>query len=252
LIGSATKTYFGYDLVVEPVAGTDTFRAIFQPLSLSSDDVQVLYRFGKTAKDVHVYPNRLTLTLVVQPHYPASQTVYYGDTITVPILVDNSAGKEIIDYLQIERGDEVLQRRRSDVEPRDFSVSDVELQLHVPVLRVNGRDLSWIIPQGGSVSRPIIWLAIPGRVRFLLSITPHQGYAFQRAGVIRDDTMSFTWSGDNYELKSHQAIIGGGGAWNLYVLEDIADRSKPMRAADIAEFTFGAGHRTETVLSKDK
>ena len=64
----------------------------------------------------------------------------------------------------------------------------------------------------------VIWLALPGLGRYLLSLAPHAG--FEKAGVIRDNVIALNDGPHHYELRLANPIASSDNAWNLYVLHD--------------------------------
>jgi hypothetical protein len=61
---------------------------------------------------------------------------------------------------------------------------------------------------------------VPGQGRFVFSLVPYEGYDFRKVGLIENNRIAFSWKGRSYEWISREAIVGSGGAWNLWVLHD--------------------------------
>jgi len=80
----------------------------------------------------------------------------------------------------------------------------------------------------GQISGPMLWIFVPGKGRFLLSIRPRGEYGFVKMGSIQGRQLSFRVDGETFEWRSQEPILGGKGNWNLYVL------SQPS-------FSIGAG-----------
>ena len=109
----------------------------------------------------------------------------------------------------------------NDLVPQDFTVDDVPISVKIPFkVFVNGkewqgRSIGWAIhPDVGST----IWLGLPGRGMYLLSLAPRKGYNFQKAGAIRNNVIAFHDSDIQYEIRTACPIFGSDKAWNLYVL----------------------------------
>ncbi len=86
-------------------------------------------------------------------------------------------------------------------------------------LLVNGEARSGDKPfKGFNASLP--WFSTPGKGRFILSIQPHEGYDFQKIGVVEGKTISFTFGGDKYEWISGAPVINRGGKYHLWVMRD--------------------------------
>jgi hypothetical protein len=124
-------------------------------------------------------------------------------------------------------------------------VADVILHITTPTLRVNGAAMPKGIVASGSLARKLVWLSVPGRGRFLLSLAPYAGYSFQKAGVVSASSISFTLNGVRYECRSREAITESSGNWNVYVL------SEPPVAGETARqgFTYGGVNSVEEFLS---
>jgi protein-disulfide isomerase len=81
------RTYFGYDLVVEPLGQTNSAIVKFQPLSLRGD--QLPRKYASTE-----------YRAVGLPRFPA-QTFKSGQTIAVDVLENPSNGQRVVDYIQV-------------------------------------------------------------------------------------------------------------------------------------------------------
>src|SRR5205823_14524828 len=66
----------------------------------------------------------------------------------------------------------------------------------------------------------LVWCCVQDRGRFIFSLTPREGYEFQKAGIVDGNRIEFTMGGDHYEWLSASPILSGGGTWNLWVLHD--------------------------------
>ena len=79
-----------------------------------------------------------------------------------------------------------------------------------------------------------MWLALPWRGRFILSLIPRPGFDLTASGAIRNHVITFTSGGDEYEIRTSAPIAGLGKAWNLYVLhQPLWEPKGPL---------FGIGH----------
>ena len=103
--------------------------------------------------------------------------------------------------------------------PQDFTVDDGPVSVKVPFqLLVNGKNwhghtIGWHIGLGSTM-----WLGLPGRGMYILSLTPREGYTFQKSGTIRNHVITFQGAGEEYEIRTSGPIAGADKAWNLYVL----------------------------------
>ncbi|HLK63097.1 MAG TPA: thioredoxin domain-containing protein [Bryobacteraceae bacterium] len=82
-----THTYFGYDLVVEPVGQSHAAIVKFQPLSLRGNQLPAKYAAAEYRS-------------VGLPRFPA-QTFKSGQTIAVDVLENPGNGQKVTDYIQV-------------------------------------------------------------------------------------------------------------------------------------------------------
>ena len=229
LTDPASKTYFGYDVVVEPLEEAGSARLRFAPFSLSAD------RLPKEYHAAEFRPMEL-------PKFPA-ETFQSGQTIAIDLLTNPATGQKLVDYIQVSYEPDGSVPGKA--EPRDFQVSDVLLHVVAPSLRVNDAAVTPAVVADPMIRRKLVWLSVSGRGRFLLSLAPYPDSAFQKAGVVNGYTLSFTWNGDRYEWRSRQPVTESSGAWSLYVL---ATPATPAGASP--EFSFGAVDSVEQFLAK--
>jgi hypothetical protein len=229
LTDPASKTYWGYDVVVEPTGERNSAILRFQPFSLRAEQLP---------KEYHAAEFRS----LGAPEFP-SQTFQSGQMIAVDLLINPTTGQKVVDYVQVTFEPTGEVPSKSPV--RDFQVADVLLHIFVPSLRVNDAAVPPAIAADPVISHGLVWLSVPGRGRFLLSLSPQEGYGFQKAGVANGRALTFSWNGDRYELRTRRAITESSGAWNIYVLAAPGDHAQ--RAAP--EFSFGAVDSVEQFLS---
>jgi hypothetical protein len=206
VVDKASGTYFGYDLMAEPVDGGKSFRVTIEPLSIGPE--------GE-----HWIPRDMPLRPAPLPKYPPVQVVQAGDTLALDLLISPDGRQRVVDYLEFDRnggGGPVA----STGATRDFTLDDGPLTIrfqHPVRVSIGGRVFagrtSLNTAQGGT-----LWFAFPNRGRDILSLAPHEG--FQKAGWIRGNVLSFQSDGEQYEVRAAGPIVGWGGAWNLYVLHD--------------------------------
>lgn len=239
-VDRAAQTYWGYDVEVEPLGGTGSALLRFKPLSLRADELP---------KDYHAAPSPIHIGNLVEyrelapPEFP-NGAFRSGQVIGVDVLKNSATGQKVVDYIEVEFEPAYVV---SKSEPRDFDVSDVLLHVFVPSLRLNGRD----VPAAATVAdrslhSRMIWLSLPGRGRFLLSLSPRAGYVFQKAGLVSGAELSFSWSGTRYDLVSKKQITETSGNWNLYAL---AAAAGPVDATDPG-FSYGEVNSVEEFLAR--
>ena len=154
--------YYGYDFQMEQIPGTSQIRVSILPLSTQPSDSD---SHAKLRKPVAI------------PKYPAPQMVEDGTTIAIDLLVNPVTGQKLVDYLTI-RGTPDPQHKK---EPHNFTIEDAEIDLNSPHLRVNQQQAGQI---SARVSGAVAWIYVPSYGRFILSLAPKRGYAFQQTGTV--------------------------------------------------------------------
>jgi hypothetical protein len=235
-VDSRNELFFGYELLVEPVAVTRQFRVTVRPLS--EEYLQQL-RARPAFQKRRLHPSYNASVFSAVP-----QLVSDGDTFALDVLHNPRTGTKIVDIIQVTFNDPGLQEAESDRPPSDFALEDVQLKVSNYTLRVNGETVKQR-PSGGCAGA-LIWFALGERGRFILSLVPRPGYQFQKVGVVRHNTISFELEGDRYEWESSLPVVGTGGNWNLWVLHDpgynldLFDRPSPPPGE--GEKTFAQQH----------
>jgi hypothetical protein len=231
LTDPASKTYWGYDVEVEPTGTPGVARLRFKPFSK---------RAGDLPKEYHA----AEFQTLASPQFPA-ETFQSGQTIALDVLTNPATGQKVVDYIEVSYEPIHV---ASNAEPRDFQVSDVLLHIVAPSLRVNDKPVQSAVVAAQVIARKLVWLSIPAHGRFLLSLSPYPGYAFQKAGVANSFQLSFSWNGNRYEWLTREAVTESSGAWNLYVL------AAPQSAAEASAqgFSYGAVNSVDEFLSQGR
>ncbi|MBA2734732.1 MAG: hypothetical protein H0U54_17865, partial [Acidobacteria bacterium] len=213
-IDSGGSLYFGYALVVEPLASGKQFRVSIRPLS--AEDEQEL-RARKSFQTRQIHPNYNSAAL---SRSSAPQTIADGDTFALDVLVNPKTGDKITDYVTVSASEARLRETSTvDAPPRDFTLEDVMMKMINYQLFING-ELAAGGKRSGAAAGPVIWFHLQERGRFIFSLKPHEGYDFQKLGTIERNRMKFTLNNEQYEWVSDVPIVEAGGPWNLYVLYD--------------------------------
>jgi hypothetical protein len=235
MVDKANQSYFGYDLIVEPITGSTQCRVSILPLSLSAEDV------NKHQRRVEVDS---TWKLQQIPNYPPPQIVEPGDTIALDLLVSPDGSQKVVDYLRASCSEKTSASTPAESgPPRDYTLDDVALNITSGSLYVNGQPVSGT-PLAGDANGAIVWFYFPGKGRFLVSIAPHDGFNFQKAGTIRRNHISFEMGGDRYEVNASHPIVGEGTIWNAYVMFD------PLYQPKGSSAVFGGADRVEKALAQ--
>lgn len=213
-VDSGSDFYFGYDLIVEPVADTKQFRVSVRPLS-AEDENDLRTRTSFKTRRIHPDYNAAGLMRASAP-----QMIEDGDAFALDVLVNPQTGGKIVDVVQVSFDQNKLREAPvSESPPRDYTLADVELNISNYKLLVNGEMVAGAKRTGGCAG-PLVWFHLPGKGRFIFSLAPHDGYDFRKVATIEHNKISFNWDGTHYEWFSSSPIIGSGGNWNLWVMRD--------------------------------
>jgi hypothetical protein len=214
LIDKSGTFYFGYDLEVEPLLAARQFQVRVLPLSREFEEQ---LRARKNFKAKPVGPDS-KLSRILQSS--KMETLGDGDAVALDVLVNPDTQVKIVDLISVSYDYLALnQEPVSDAPARDYTLSDVELEVSSYRLLINGELVTGNRPTGGCRGA-IIWFYIPGKGRFIFSLSPHEGYDFRKSGSIEHNKIVFNVGSDRYEWVSNGPIVGSGGNWNLWVLQD--------------------------------
>lgn len=240
------RIYVGYDVLVESLQETNTYRITFQALAMTPE----------LAKRSFV--DSSGWTQLPMPGFPAPKTVTMGQVLVLNLLTNNTTGQKIVDYVTIQepsggfRGFEHVPTREFSFatgSPRDFRTEDAELRIREPRLSVNGKIDESTVNGRGDAAGAIVWFYASKRGRYLLSLTPRTELGFKKAGEIRGTSLTFSVGQDTFTLSSGVRIAPGQSAFNLYVLHDPAWRPTHPNA-NLSAFTMGAADRAELLIRK--
>lgn len=198
--------------------------------------------------------------------YPPAFLIEDGGTFALDVLVNPQTGVKIVDLIKISSGTKLATSTKEsqsvggakELQPmssagvlqpmRDFTPDAVELSVQNFKFLINEQIvLGADNPIRGGVSGAIIWIYLPGHGRFIFSLTPREGYDFQKIGIIQSNKISFQIEGDRYEWISNTPIFSGD--WNLWVLHD-ADYSPKNELFTAGGYQIGAADRIEYLLKK--
>lgn len=207
-VDSKDELFFGYELLVER-AESNQFLVAVRPLS-NAYLKQLYARPAFRKRRLHPSYNPSAFST-------APQTVGDGDTFALDVLRNARTGAKIVDVIQVSLSDESAEEPAGE-EPRDFALEDIQLQVKNYELLIDGESV--YKSPGGSLSGPLVWLALRDRGRFVFSLVPRPGYDFQKTAKLEGNKISFEWSGERFEWVSSEPVVGLGGNWNLWVLHD--------------------------------
>ena len=213
-VDSGSEFFFGYDLVIEPVADAKRFRVTVRPLG-PEDEKELRARSSFKTRRIHPDYNAAGLSRVSGP-----QIIEDGDAFALDVLINPQTGGKIVDVVQVSFDQSKLREAPvTESPPRDYTLADVELNISNYKLLVNGEMVAGAKRTGGCAG-PLVWFHLPGKGRFILSLTPHDGYDFRKVATIEHNKISFNWDGTRYEWFSSSPVVGSGGNWNLWVMLD--------------------------------
>lgn len=236
LIDRKSRIYFGYDLIVAPLADEKQFEVIIKKLSIK-DVGPVVDKMGGLAD----------LTERTLPAYPDKIIVRDGDTIKLDLLENPQTKEKVSDVVRISRRKQQFTTAFFDSNtPKDFSLSDLRMSLTGFEPFVNDQKLPF---NGGGMSGAVMWIYFPGKGRFIFSPTEQTASGFQKVGLIDNDRITFSYDGENYKFVSNKPILCTGGKWNLWVMFDPSYKPATNIAAD-APFSFGATNKVENLFEK--
>jgi hypothetical protein len=192
---------FGYDIEVQPIAGTKKVRLLLSPLGV----------------DLEAYnqPRIAGTKPATQPSFPALQELEAGDKVTFTLAENAGTGQKVTETIQI-----VSIGSPAPIEVRDLQLEDLRvLGLRKPTLLEDGK----VVGANGTTtgSGAILALEVPGRGWIYLAVKQYEGYAFQKAGTVQGSRATFAAGGHTYEIRSRDGILPRGApARNLYVMLD--------------------------------
>ena len=212
LTDTAGRFVFGYDLWIAANPAAKQFKIVVRPLDEQFDRK---LRAGDPGAD------RLPQSEPIStfPKAAEPQTLDDGDAFSLDVLFNQRAGVKIVDVVKVTFDRASLWDVNPRMLPRDFSLDAVELAVKDYRLLVNGNVVS-VGKSTKGCAGALLWFYIPDRGRFIFSLVPREGYAFQKVGIISDNKIEFTINGDRYEWLSSAPVVRPGGAWNLWVLPD--------------------------------
>lgn len=222
VLDASNRVYFGYELLVErQPAGTYlmTFGKLgVTPLDMSSGSP---VRFPPDQIDRSLSAGSVW-TMHELPAIPEARAIGATDTVTIDLFVDPLTGEMLIDDIHIVPPQAVppVVRQVPTVSgaPRDFSISDAELQIFQPRITLNRRlqdGLAWRYVHGS-----LVWLYFPDHGRYVLSLIPRTNLGFKKAGEVRGGVLTFSLDADTIRLECFTPVAGGDAPYNLYVLHD--------------------------------
>ncbi len=148
--------------------------------------------------------------------YPVPQIVRDGDSVRIELYANRS--RTLADYVHVGRADRMVLRQEA---PRDYYAEDAEFSISQPRFRVNGvtRDAVAALPE--TIRGPVLWVYVPGRGRYVLSLHAHPALGFKNAGEAAGNSLTFSADGNVFRIDTAERIAAGSGTYTLRVLPDL-------------------------------
>lgn len=204
---------FGYDLIIEPLVNSRQFKVSVRPLDPEFEKQMRARQSTRTGR-VTVQMNASTL-----PRPTEAQIIDDGDGFALDLLINPQTGVKIVDVVKASFDQSRLWEVPKLPPARDFTLDSVEMAVKDYKLYLNGRRVGGGRPSQG-FNGALIWFYVPDKGRFIFSLTPREGYDFEKIAQIEDNKITFNVGDDVYEWVSSTPIVGSGGKWNLWVLRD--------------------------------
>ncbi len=205
MIDRKDNLYFGYDLAIGEKDASGARLVTFKPLTETS----------------RIDPSEIPagMKLMELPKYPPAEAIRGEETLALDLMVSADGKQRLTDYIKILSSPPPAARTAADL--RDFTIDDG------PVIFDTTQWTFWEQGQQyqgayGFTGKPgaTLWVAIPGKGRYVLSLAPHEG--FTKSGAVRGNVVTFGDSGRQYEIRFQSPVAGAGKAWNLYVKHDLS------------------------------
>jgi hypothetical protein len=217
LINLSTGMYIGYVLVIERQPDPTKLKITIKPMPEEAIEATRKTIFGKLLE--LKWPNRPSYIPAPPPSYPEPIVINMTDVIKIPLWVKAGTEWGVV-------GDQIrfaIDRPRS---ARDFTLDDVAFKLTDFRLIINGEVRSGEREVDG-ISGPLPSFYVPGKGLFIISIGPHEGYDFQKIGVVEGNKISFSYGGDKYEWVSRDSVLPYDGKWHIWVGLDTSFQPSP-------------------------
>ena len=209
LTDAESRVVFAYDLAIDSDPVTKKFNLAVLPA-----DEAFRRSFLKDSAPLRAHEGFATF-----PKSTTTQTLDDGDAVSLELLVNRESGVKIVDVVKVTFDRSILREKYLEVAPKDFTLDAVSLAVKSYELMIDGllvgKSKSKIGCEGS-----LLWIYIPDRGRFIFSLVPREGYAFQKIGLLDDNRIEFEFNREFYEWTSGDSILSTGGVWNLWVLHD--------------------------------
>ena len=229
------RVVFAYDLAVNSDPVTKKFSLIVLPA-----DEAFRRSFLRDGAPLRAHESFATF-----PNSTTAQTLDDGDAVSLELLVNRESGVKIVDVVKVTFDRSSLREGYPEPAAKDFTLDAVSLAVKNYELMIDGNLVAKSKSKLGCEGS-LLWIYIPDRGRFIISLVPREGYAFQKIGLLDDNRIEFVANGEYYEWTAGESILPNGGAWHLWVLHDPdytpflfnSERAAPKATAQKAPSVF--------------
>jgi len=234
MLDADNRVYFGYDVAIERLPGTNGYRVSFSPLNMAPDELRV---FGE---------DTVTFRALGVPDWggAAVRDIHPGDVLALTLMNNPKTGQKIVDYVTVTRQSEPpkelgpLPRNFIDEQgtPRDFRSADALLSINPESATLDGAS----IRIAGGVTAPLPYFPVPQHGRLIISLAPQPDLGFRKAGEIRGSKLTVTFEGHTLNLISNGRIAPGAGPFNVYVLHQPEFTERSWGGTSLEQLRRGA------------
>lgn len=208
LMDPGGRYIFGYDLLIQSLAASKQFKVTVKPLDAKMENELLASADNSQSGRI------ATLRKSAKP-----QVMDDGDSFALDLLVNESTGVKIIDFVKVSFERSNLWNNNPGTLPRDFTLDAFAFKFVDFRLLIDGNIVA-SGKSGSDFSGALVWCYVEGHGRFIFSLVPREGYPFEKTGIINDNKIEFLVKDKHYEWLSSASILPGGGTWNVWVLHD--------------------------------
>lgn len=219
LSDTTSNVVFGYEISAEQLT-PEQFRLKLMPLPENFSLPPALINKSSLGGLRRRAVNLLTLSKQI-----VTENLNDGDALIIDLLVHPQLKIKIADKIRVSTSRQKLEPPSLST-PKDLTINDLELAIKNLKLRINEEEFL-LSKASRTYAGSLIWLYLPPKGFFMLSLGPRDGYDFQKIGAVSNQKISFALKNEKYELLSESPIVSVDGTWNLWVLH-VPDYKPPF------------------------